>query len=71
MSQGKHKTNKPTNDPTYDKRWSGVSYASHCSYGCACSDGHYEEPLHLEGHDSHYCPICDDFKAKRITCKNG
>jgi len=68
MTNGRHFTVKKKSDPTYDPRWSGVSYAEHCSYGCFCPiDG---EQLHLEGHDAHYCPRCDDFRAPSKSCKN-
>ena len=71
MSIGKHRTKKSINDSTYDAQWSGVSYAPHCDHGCICMDGHPPESLHLEGHDTHYCPICDDFKAKLFNCPHG
>ena len=66
--KGRHPTTKSPTDPTFSKEWSGVSYAKHCNYGCACKD--CGERLHLEGHDAHYCPSCDDFKAPAQNCKN-
>ena len=68
MSHGTHITVKSKSDPTYCKQWSGVSYAPHCEYGCTCPI--HNEPLHLEGVDTHYCPICDDFKSPSDDCKN-
>lgn len=68
MGIGRHYCTKSVNSPTYDKQWSGVSYAPHCPHGCTCPDCGYE--LHLEGHDTHYCPCCDDFKTPYKDCPN-
>ena len=68
MIHSRHDCTKSKDDPTYSKQWSGVSYAPHCSYGCTCPT--CGERLHLES-DTHYCPVCDDFKEKRRGCKNG
>lgn len=57
MTIGRHKCNKPKNDPTYNKEWSGVSYAKHSRYICPdCG-----ETLHDED-ENYYCPRCDDYK---------
>jgi hypothetical protein len=66
MAHGRHKTTTKPGDRAYSPEWSGVSYAPHCPFGCTCPD--CGEPLHLEGHDSHYCPVCDDFKPSRRGC---
>ncbi len=55
---GRHKTTKDPSDPTFSARWSGVSYAPHCSKGCRCPK--CSERLHAES-GVHYCPRCDDF----------
>lgn len=68
MAHGKHKTIKKPSDPTYSAQWSGVSYAPHCSHGCQCPK--CGELLHLEGHDTHYCPVCDDFQPAEKGCPN-
>ena len=60
-----YKTLKLPTDPTYDAKWSGVTYAPKCRHG-RCSYCNY--PLHHEG-DSHYCPGCDDFRKAPPTCK--
>jgi hypothetical protein len=57
MAHGKHPTRKPKTDPTYNAKWSGVSYAPHAEGKHCPRDG---ELLHKEG-DSFYCPICDDY----------
>lgn len=67
MGHGTHKTKAKPGDPTYSAKWSGVSYAPHCSYGCKCPT--CGEALHLES-DSHYCPYCDDFKSAGKGCPN-
>ena len=57
--QGRHKTNKSPNSPTFSRRWSGVSYGTEVhGERCETCGGH----LHRES-DSKYCPRCDDFKA--------
>lgn len=66
MAHGKHETVAKPGTMGYSAQWSGVSYAPHCNYGCRCPD--CDEPLHLEGHDTHYCPICDDFKRASKGC---
>ncbi len=57
--KGRHYTIKKSNDSTFNKEWSGVSYAPHCKY-CTCNV--CGERLHIEGHDTHYCPRCDNFR---------
>ena len=68
MTIGRHLTKRKPTDKFYDPKWSGVSYAPHCPHGCKCPD--CGEELHLEGHDAHYCPICDDFKSRKAGCPN-
>lgn len=65
---GRHETIRTAGSLCYSPQWSGVSYAPHCSSGCLCPD--CLEPLHLEGHDTHYCPVCDDFKHWTKGCEN-
>jgi thioredoxin reductase len=67
MAHGRHKTEKKPGSPGYSAEWSGVSYAPHCDNSCTCPI-HTEEPLHLEGHGAHYCPVCDDYKTPSPTC---
>lgn len=69
MTHGRHITKRKPGDPFYNPKWSGVSYEPHCDYGCRCPD--CNEELHLEGHDTHYCPYCDGFKLKQRECPNG
>jgi hypothetical protein len=62
----RHKTTKSPMSPTFNAEWSGVSGAPHCEFGCSCPN--CGEPLHLEGVDTHYCPVCDDFKEAYKGC---
>ncbi len=60
MAHGRHTTTKPKTNPTYNEKWSGVSYMPHSSKRCeVCA-----EQLHEEG-DSLYCPTCDDYRTGR------
>lgn len=60
MATGKHKTTKSKKDPTYNKEWSGVSFAPHSMYNCPdCG-----ERLHDED-GNYYCPVCDDYKPAK------
>ena len=68
MSHGRHTTIRKPTDQCYSAQWSGVSYAPHCPSGCKCAA--CGENLHLEGHDAHYCPHCDDFRAPKQDCKH-
>ena len=57
----KHICTKSKNDPTYSKKWSGVSYAPHSEHNCPdCG-----ERLHDEA-GNYYCPRCDDYKSVKI-----
>ena len=57
MTQGRHKTTKSKNNPTYNSQWSGVTFAP-TAPGKTCSKcGNH---VHKEG-DSYYCPFCDDY----------
>lgn len=58
---GRHPTRKKSSDPTYDPKWSGVSYAPHAKGKHCPKDGTL---LHLE-EGSHYCPTCDDYVRPR------
>jgi len=63
MSMGKHDTHKIPGQMGYSKEWSGVSFAPHCKGKCPdCGT-----KLHHEG-GSHYCPMCDDYKARPDGC---
>ena len=55
---GRHKTIKNETDSTYNKEWSGVSYAKHCKQKCVCP--RCGSKLHAEA-GNHYCPFCDDY----------
>ena len=66
--KGGHATTKRSTSSTYSAEWSGVSYAPHCPDRCKCPD--CGELLHLEGHGTHYCPICDDFKSWAKGCRH-
>jgi hypothetical protein len=56
MMNGRHKCNKSKRHPTYDKKWSGVSYAPHADlWHKKCGEQIYDEDETL------YCPRCDDF----------
>ena len=58
MSKGMHYTVKTGKDSTFHPYWSGRSYAPHSELKCeVCLT-----QLHKEGHDSLYCPRCDDFR---------
>lgn len=61
MGMGRHPTVKKPGDPTYDRNWSGVSWAPHAIGKHCPKDG---EKLHLEG-DNFYCPRCDDYVRPR------
>lgn len=61
MSLGRHKCGKSPRDPTFDKKWSGVSYAKTAKgVKCPKCTGH----LHKEC-GSFYCPRCDDYVIPR------
>lgn len=66
MGIGKHATTKSPASPTYNAQWSGVSYSPHCPNGCACPI--CNEPLHLEGYNEHYCPVCDNYVNAGRVC---
>jgi len=66
MTHGKHRTTRQPGNSGYSAKWSGVSYTPHCYNECTCAD--CDEPLHLEGVDTHYCPVCDNHKAGRRGC---
>lgn len=53
---GRHFCNKPKSSPTFDPKWSGVSYAPHSGrVHIKCG-----EETHLE-EGEHYCPRCDAY----------
>ncbi len=54
----RHACSKPSSDPAYSARWSGVSGAPHCRRGCVCPN--CGTRLHAES-GSHYYPRCDDY----------
>jgi len=59
----RYATTKKPSDPTYSAQWSGVTGAPKCAGRCSTCGG----ALHHEG-DTHYCPSCDDFKARPTNC---